>query len=146
MKFSAMVVILSLGICNAAHAQAEFYASPTPVHFAAGQDSAVITGAIVQGEVECFTLVANAGQKATVSIQSDGNIAVFQFYQTGWKVGTDDGDPVILGTAYSGAADGDDAQNWSGAIAKSGKSLITVGSTAGDTAYKLTIVIKPKQN
>ena len=133
-----------MGICNGARAQAEFCAAHAPDHFSSGQDSTVISGAIVQGEVKCLTLVAKSGQQATVSIQSDGDNAVFQFYQSGWRVGTDDGDPAILGTAYNGAADGDDAQNWSGAIAKSGSNLIAVGSTAGDTAYKLTIVIKAK--
>ncbi len=142
-KLFSLMLLIFCATSNVGHAQGEFCVSPTAIKFPAGQSSTSLTGALVQDEVKCFTFIAKAGQHAAISIRSDGQNAVFQLYQPGWRKGLDDGDPVIKGTAYSGAADGDDAQHWSGLLAGKGRHLITVGTVQGDSSFTLSVAIKP---
>jgi hypothetical protein len=128
-KLLSITVVSVLFFGNTAPAQSSLCATTTRIMFPAGQDHTTIAGAIVESEAKCITLVAISGQRAMITVHSLGDNAVFQLYQPGWKVGEDEHVPIILGNAYSGVADGDDARSWSGTLIGKGRQLITVGST-----------------
>jgi hypothetical protein len=48
---------------------------------------------------------------------------------------------VVAGQAYPGAAEGDDAQHWSGRLSASGKQLVVLGTTRGSGEYRLDVSI-----
>ncbi len=103
----------------------------------------MLQGGVARGEQACWSLSARAGQHAKLSITSKEKNAVFQLYEPGWTVKTDDGDLAVEGTAYRGAAEGDDASVWTGRLAKDGANLIVVAATRGGATYRLTVTVEP---
>lgn len=100
------------------------------IRFARGASSATLEGGVIRGERDVYTLVARKGQRMTVTVTSVEDNAVFQIYPPGSEEG------------LSGAADGEDAKRWSGALPASGRYRIVVGGTRGNCTYTLKVGIK----
>lgn len=96
--------------------------------FAKGKSSATVSGAVVRGDRDTYTLGAKSGQAMSVKITSVEKNAVFQIQ---------DAD----GNFLAGADEGDDAMNWSGELPSTGNYKIIVGGTRGNATYKLTVTI-----
>ena len=103
---------------------------PAAIRFARGRDSAEVRGSVVRGEVRRYSLNARAGQRMQVRISSIEKNAVFQLYRPR------NGEPM------PGAAEGQDAQSWSGALPVAGTYLLVVGSTRGNASYTLRVSIR----
>ncbi|HLN10580.1 MAG TPA: hypothetical protein VK281_16695 [Xanthobacteraceae bacterium] len=101
------------------------------VRFAPGSQTATISGGLVRGDRDAYLLRANAGQWMRVSISSGEHNAVFQI------AGPD-------GRELAGAGAADDAERWSGALARSGEYRISIGGTRGNATYTLTVGIDRK--
>lgn len=103
-----------------------------PIQFGKGKISTVISDSVVRGEQDHYTFNAQAGQKATLAISALEDNAVFQLY---YAVSTEAWEFV------PGAAEGDDARIWYGALPKSatGEYLVTVGGTRGNAGYDLFV-------
>jgi len=101
------------------------------VRFARGAETATLSGAVVRGDRDVYILRANAGQPMRVSITSLEHNAVFQI------AGPD-------GRELAGAGEGQDADRWSGRLARSGDYRITVGGARGNATYTLAIGIGRK--
>lgn len=99
------------------------------VKFARGKTSTVVSGAVIRGDNDAYTLGAKSGQKMTVKITSVEKNAVFQIQAPN-------------GVFLDGAGEGDDATNWSGELPKNGDYKIIVGGTRGNATYKLTIAVR----
>lgn len=99
------------------------------VKFARGKSSTVISGAVIRGDNDVYTLGAKSEQKMTVKIISTEKNAVFQIQ-----------DPN--GFFLDGAGEGDDAMNWSGELPENGDYKIIVGGTRGNATYKLTVSVR----
>lgn len=143
-RLAILVMCFFLGV-NAQKARADDVpcAVVKPIQFAPRASEAAIHGAIVRGEVACFSLGAKSGQKATITVTSIERNAVFQFYQPGWKVAKPDADHLIEGTAYPNAGEGEDATSWSGSLTGNGRHLLVLGTTRGGAAYELKVSIAP---
>jgi hypothetical protein len=100
------------------------------VHFAKGTSSTTIKGGVIRGDRDRYYIGAKAGQTMTVKITSLEKNAVFQIYFHGEE------------ESLPGAADGDDATNWSGELPIDNEYVIVVGGTRGNASYTLTISIK----
>jgi len=99
------------------------------LRFAKGKSSTVVSGAVVRGDRDTYTLGAKAGQMMSVKITSVEKNAVFQIQDS-------------AGNFLTGADEGDDAMNWSNELPSTGDYKIIVGGTRGNASYKLTVSIK----
>jgi len=99
------------------------------LRFARGKSSVVVSGAVVRGDRDTYTLGAKAGQMMRVKIASNEKNAVFQIQ---------DAD----GNFLAGAGETDDAMNWSGELPIAGDYKIIVGGTRGNASYRMTVSIK----
>lgn len=99
------------------------------IRFAKGKHSAIVSGAVVRGDRDVFTIGAAQGQKISVKITSPEKNAVFQIK------GADD-------EFEKGAGEADDATVWSSYAHATGDYKIIVGGTRGNASYKLTVTIK----
>lgn len=106
-----------------------FAAPPAPIHFTPGTSSGKVSGAVIRGERDFYSLGAKAGQKMTVTIKALEDNAVFQIYQPGV-----DRKPLP-------GADGD-TTSWTGKLPSSGSYLIEVGGTRGNATYELNVSIE----
>lgn len=114
------------------------------IKFPKGSSGTTIDGSVIRGDRDIYYLAAKAGQKMTVSISSIEKNAVFQIYQPGTSITKDqDGIIDLNGKSLPGAGEGDDAMQWKGALPATGKYLIVVGGTRGNTTYKMKIGIAP---
>lgn len=110
--------------------------------FAPGASSATITGSIVRGDSDQYSLVSSAGQWMEVSISSVEDNAVFDLSIYSYGTGQD----VYL----EGAREGDDATAWQGRLPDPGYSkdgtqnvvTIKVGATRGNASYQLRLSIR----
>lgn len=115
--------------------------APPAIQFAPGATAGSQTGGIARGELACWTLSATQGQRVELKVRSPESNVVLQFYRPGWAFRKEDGDMVVAGQAYPGAAEGDDAQHWSGRLSASGKQLVVLGTTRGSGEYRLDVSI-----
>ena len=109
----------------------------TPIQFARGASSAVVSGAAERGGRALYGFTARAGQRMILSVSAVENNAVFQVYRPGFAIAADD----IAGATLPGAGVDDDAAKWSGKLPVSGRYLIVVGPTRGNATYKLKLTI-----
>ena len=100
------------------------------IHFARGSSSATMRGTVVRGDSDRYYLSAKKGQTMSVKITSEEDNAVFQIYLPGEE------------EALPGAADGDDAKNWSGELPSDAEYVIVVGGTRGNASYTLKVSIE----
>lgn len=109
--------------------------------FERGSESGTVSGAVLRGERDQYSLVASAGQRMEVEISSPEDNAVFQLSVYSYGTGED--------VALDGAGDGDDAKYWEGRLPKPGYSKdgkqnvvnIVVGGTRGNASYELTVTL-----
>ena len=99
------------------------------VKFAKGKSSATISGAVLRGDRDTYSLGAGVGQTMRVQITSPEDNAVFQ-------VMDDDGNYL------DGAGEEDDATNWTGKLPWKGDYKIIVGGTRGNASYTLKVSIQ----
>lgn len=102
-----------------------------PIRFAPGASSGTVSGAVVRGERDVYTLAARKGQHMEVRVTSPEDNAVFQILAPGKDQ-----------KALQGAGDGDDARTWNGPLPSSGTYRIVVGGTRGNATYKMTVTIR----
>ena len=109
----------------------------TSVHFAAGQSSAKVEGALVRGDSAIYSFAANAGQTADIAITSLEDNASFTIYQPPAHVThSDDGLDV------DGSPAAADTRQWQAALPASGAYYVEVGGDRGNATYTLTIAVK----
>ena len=109
----------------------------TSVHFAAGQSSATLEGALVRGDSAIYSFAASAGQTADIAITSLENNASFTIYQPPAHVTHSDdgldveGSPVVA-----------DTRQWQAALPAGGAYYVEVAGDRGNATYTLTIAVK----
>ena len=106
-----------------------FAEAPTPIRFASGKSNAKVSGAVIRGERDLYSLGATAGQTMTVTIKALEDNAVFQIYQPGA-----DRKPLP-------GAEGDTTR-WTGKLPANGPYLIEIGGTRGNASYELAVSIE----
>ena len=115
------------------------------IKFEGGSYSGTVSGGVIRGERDKYSLMAGAGQWMEVKISSLENNAVFQI--SIYQYGTSKDVQLV------GAKDFDDADYWQGwlprpGFSKNGKQNavnIVVGGTRGNTSYDLTVTIKNRK-
>ena len=145
MKSVLALLVLALAplLLLAAASAAEPVPTPKPIFFATGSTSGTVGGGVIRGERVLYSLKAIAGQIMTVTITTPDGNAVFQIYEPNTKISrNDDGILEFKGTALHGAADGEDATRWRGALPISGIYVIAVGSTRGNARYSMDVKIE----
>ena len=111
------------------------------IKFKRGSSSGTVSGAVIRGERNQYSLMAGSGQWMEVKIKSPEDNAVFQVSVYSYGTGED--------VQLDGAKDGDDAKYWYGRLPKPGYSKngkqnavdIVVGGTRGNASYDLTVTI-----
>ena len=115
------------------------------IKFERGSYSGTVSGVVIRGERDKYSLMAGAGQWMKVKISSLENNAVFQLSIYQYGTGKD--------VQLVDAKDGDDADYWQGwlprpGFSKNGKQNavnIVVGGTRGNTSYDLTVTLKNRK-
>lgn len=107
------------------------------VHFEAGQSSATVSGALVRGDSDIWSVSAGAGQTADISVTSTEDNAAFTIYPPPAQVSQGDDGLDISTTPFA-----TDTKSWQGALPGSGTYYIQVGGDRGNATYTLTISIK----
>jgi hypothetical protein len=102
-----------------------------------------LEGGIARGERACYSMDARVGQSVRLAVASPEANAVLEFYKPGWTILPADGGADIKGSAYPGAAEGDDAMRWTGRLTATGAQLLVIGSVRGGAAYRVTVRIAP---
>jgi len=113
------------------------------VRFAAGTESAVLTGAVPPTMRDCFSLGLKEGQRLTITQgpRSDDTI-VFQIYQPPWKLAGPEDGITVTGRTLPGAGEGEDTRRFDGRLPVSGTYLIVVGATRGGGGYQITVTAR----
>lgn len=122
MRRALLVALLLPGIALA-------QSPPVEIRFPPGASGTVVASAVARGEVARYALVARAGQRMALRIESAERNAVFQVIAPGGK-------------ALPGAGEGDDARDWTGDLPLSGPYVIAVGATRGGAEFRLSVTIR----
>ena len=126
-KFFGKVILLAFALSLTSIAAAD--GMNKRLRFARGKSSTVVSGAVVRGDRDTYTLGARAGQILGVKIASNEKNAVFQIQDSD-------------GNFLTGVGESDDATNWSGKLPIDGDYKIIVGGTRGNASYRMTVSIK----
>ncbi|WP_293864941.1 hypothetical protein [uncultured Alsobacter sp.] len=110
-----------------------------PIAFARGKSAATLSGAVVRGTRDVYSLEVKGGQTAAISVSATEKNAVFAIFQPGATV-TADGD--VNGEALPKAGEEDEARRWTGRLPATGIYLIVVGGTRGNATYSLTVQVR----
>jgi hypothetical protein len=113
-----------------------------PIRFARGASSAEVQGAVIRGERALYSIEGRRGQSLTLRITASEMNAVFQIFAPGATPDTRDSILEVSGSALPGAAEGDDAMQWSGRLPQTVQYLLVVGATRGNASYRLTVGIR----
>lgn len=97
---------------------------------------------MIRGERALYSIEARRGQSLTLRITASEMNAVFQIFAPGATPDTRDSILEVTGSALPGAAEGDDAMQWSGRLPQTGQYLLVVGATRGNASYRLTVGIR----
>lgn len=116
--------------------------APRRIHFRAGSHSATVSGAVIRGERDLYTLRAKAGQTMTVRVTATERNAVVQIYRPGASARRDRRGWTVRGRALRGAGAMNDARRWSGRLPATGAYLFVVGPTRGNATYRLTVTVR----
>ena len=112
------------------------------IKFKRGSHSGTVSGSVMRGDRDQYSLMAGSGQWMEVKISSLENNAVFQLSIYSYGTGKD--------VQLKGAKDGDDAKQWYGRLPSPGYSKdgkenavdIVVGGTRGNASYDLSVTIR----
>lgn len=133
-KLTLLALFITAGLGGSASA-----ATVSPITFARGKSQATVSGAVIRGTRDFYSIEAKMGQTAQFTITAAEKNAVFAIFQPGAVI-TDDGD--VTGQALPKASDGDDARRWTGRLPATGQYLVVVGGTRGNATYKLSVTVK----
>lgn len=100
------------------------------IKFARGENSTSISGSAVSGSRISYLVGGREGQKMSVKISSNEKNAVFQIKD------------AANGKFLSRAGESDAATEWNDTVSTTGDYEIVVGSTRGNTDYKLSVTVK----
>lgn len=112
------------------------------IRFARGTSTAIFESSVVRGEVKYYTLQARKGQRLRATITAPEKNAAFQIYSPGYAFTADQSTLTETSTPLQGAAETDDAVTWEGELPSTGKYLIVVGATRGNSTYKVNISVR----
>lgn len=118
------------------------FALEKEIIFPGGSQSASVQATAVDGYTHNYSFHAKAGQTLTATITSSEKNAVLHIFLPGYTARRIAGTEDVKGTNLPHAGVGDEATNWNGVLPTAGKYLIVVGSTRGNTNYKLTVSVK----
>ena len=135
LRWLALVLIFLAGPTQAA-------SEVNPIRFARGASNAEVQGTVIRGERALYSIEARRGQRLMMRIAAIDRNAVFQIFAPGATMETRDCILEVTGSALPGAAEGDDAIQWSGRLPQSGQYLIVVGGVRGNASYRLTVDIR----
>lgn len=118
----------------------------TTITFAAGQNTATVTGEAMPGSSNVYYVQAKAGQTLMVSVGPTSAGITFQVFKADAALAKGaDGQPVVTGGTLPDAGPNDAAKAWIGAVPHDGNYLVLV-TMAGTTAsgqpagsYTLTV-------
>jgi hypothetical protein len=138
-KISKPFIALALFLaCTSALGRPEL----NEINFAKGKSAATLDGSVVRGEVKYYTLRARKGQRMSATITAPENNAVFRIYRPGYEFTPDQSALTATGASLQGAGETDDSARWEGELPSTGKYLIVVGATRGNTTYRLNISVR----
>ncbi len=114
------------------------------IQFKPGSHSATLSGTVMRGDRDQYSLIASAGQWMEVKITALEKNAVFQLSIYSYGSGND--------VPLQGAKEGDDASYWYGQLpspgySKNGKQNavdMIIGGTRGNASYTLSVTITNK--
>ena len=112
------------------------------IRFAYGASSAIVSGSVIRGERTLYVVDARSGQRLTLSIAAKEKNAAFQVYAPGARAQRREYGVTILGTALSGAAEGQDTKRWSNVLPRKGTYLVVVGPIRGNAIFRLSVTIR----
>ena len=116
------------------------HAEVRPIHFSPGASSTVVSGAVVRGTRDIFSIEARKGQQALFKVNSIEKNAALVIWRPGAKVLS--GEFVdIEGKTLPHAGEEDDASQWHGRLPESGEYLIVIAPTRGNATYKFSVSI-----
>jgi hypothetical protein len=127
LKHASFFLLIALSFAFTASALADGVRER--IKFARGKSSATVSGSVIRGDRDVYTIGAREDQKMTVRISSPEKNAVFQIRKTN-------------GDFLPGAGEEDNTLEWSDALPTTGDYEIVVGGTRGNASYKLTVSIK----
>ena len=138
------LVTLSAAVCFRAPRACgdEDEATATPIHFTRGSSETSVSGAVIRGERDLFSIGARSGQRLSVRIRSEESNAVFQVYAPGARAERRDYGLEISGKELVGQRVGQKGQKWLGMLSTTGTYLLVVGPTRGNASYCLTISVR----
>lgn len=112
-----------------------------PIQFPRGTWQTTVSGGVIRGERSFYSIGAQAGQRMTLNLSSVESNAVFQLYEPGAHLEQRDYGIAVAGHALAGAAESDDATEWSGTLPHKGMYLVCIGPTRGNATYRLRVEI-----
>jgi len=117
----------------------------TTITFAPGSPLSTVTGQMVVGCCDLYSVPAKAGQTMLVSVVAEGEVT-FRVYGPDTTIGkTADGQPLIQGKALPDAGPDDNAKAWVGALPRSGNYVIAVAMADKGpvvSPYSLTVSLQ----
>lgn len=126
-RFFGTFLLLALTLSFAAFVSAD--GVNKRLKFAKGKHSATVSGAVIRGDQDTYTVGAREGQMMSVKITSTEDNAVFQIRGAN-------------GEYLQDAGEGDDATEISSDLPATGDYKIIVGGTRGNATYRMTVTIK----
>lgn len=112
------------------------------VRFPRGATGVTLEGAVVGADRDIYRLSVRRGQTLRVRVRSAEDNAVVQVYEPGTRYDLKNGYWAFDRDGVPGAADGEDATDYTGRTARSGGYLIVVGPTRGNATYSLSISVR----
>ncbi len=103
--------------------------------------SAAVSGGVVRGERNLYSVVARAGQTLSVEIEAAEDNAAFEIYTPAARISRIAAKPECYGETLTDRGD-NDSRSWSGRLAATGPYLIAVGPTRGNAAYELSVSLR----
>lgn len=103
------------------------------INFNPGESSAAVSGSVLRGDRDMFTMSSARAQYLVVSLTSADRNAVFDLWEPAYKVGPDDevkGNRMAIETT-----------EFSGQLPATGRYLIVVRGTSGTIDYQLTAAL-----
>ena len=116
---------------------------PAAVAFAKGATSAKYRGGFERNEMDCWTVIARAGQTLSVKVAAIEKNASFDIYLPDYQIKKGEDGLDIVGKRLTPGGEGDrQISDWSGVLPVSGRYLINIVSGRGNVTYDLTVKVE----
>jgi hypothetical protein len=144
MRLAALGVIALLvaQLAASAYGQSASVPPPSPITFPPGLTLTTVSGQVVLGGSDLYTVAARAGQTLLVSVAAEGDVSFVVYAPDASVAKAADGRTVIRGRTLPDAGPDEHAKAWVGAISRSGNYLIAVTMDESGpvlSAYDLTV-------